>query len=951
MKKEYQSFYHEISRQLDASKIFTEKIHRIAYGTEASFYQLIPEIVLKPSKEEEVKKIILLAKKHGLSYTFKAAGTSLSGQSVTDSILIVAREGFEKVEISDDRSSIRLGVGNIAGSVNARLIPFGKKLGPDPATVNSAMIGGIVNNNSSGMCCGTDQNTYKTLVSMRLILSDGTLLDTSDEKSVSSFKQSHREFLKKIEDLSKKTKANKILFERIRNKYKIKNTTGYSLNALVDFEDPIEILQRLIIGSEGTLGFVSEVVYKTVDEHNNKASSLVLFKDVSVACEAVMRLKEENDKLKEKGDNLVSAAEIMDRQSLRSIEDKKGVPPYLKDLGEPVAALLLDLRGVSESALDEKIKSVSVLLKQYELERDLEFTKDAQEINVLWATRRGLLPSVGSIRAQGTSVIIEDVAFPFGKLKEGIIDLRELLDRYGYDKDGIIFGHALDSNVHFVLCQSFSSEKEIARYDHFIQELVKLMTEKYEGSLKAEHGTGRNMAPFVLKEWGEQAYAVMKEIKQIFDPDNLINPGVILNDDEKQHLKNLKAAPRVNDMIDRCMECGFCEHVCPSRDLTLTPRGRIIIARQMQTFQNEGDSNALFEMKKAYLYQGLDTCAKCSLCEIECPVDINTGAFIKTLEEERNSFVQGLAASVAGSNFKLLSTVVEQGLKGFQALNKKRLKEKDEVFSKADSRDSYFSIPHWDPFFPSPLKPNFSRFSRSHSPARQGEKVVYMPSCMSRNLGTSQRHKDHRPLFKVITEFLTKQGFQVILPKDSLDLCCGLAFSSKGFKEEADKKQAEMIGALLEETEGGKYPILMDTGSCSERMRDEFLKKGLKVYDSVNFISEKILPQLTVKKKKKKIALHVACAVKKMGAGQNMIKIAKTCAEEVVLPIGVECCGAAGDKWLRFPELTRKSLRKLKEQVKDCERGYSNNVGCEGNLSRNSGIEYYSLWHLLEEVV
>jgi D-lactate dehydrogenase len=201
-----------------------------------------------------------------------------------------------------------------------------------------------------------------------------------------------------------------------------------------------------------------------------------------------------------------------------------------------------------------------------------------EEQAFLWKVRKGLFPAVGAVRVSGTSVILEDLAFPVEQLGDAIIDLQRLFNEYGY-YNAIIFGHAKDGNLHFVITQSFNETPEVDRYDKFMREVVKLVINKYDGALKAEHGTGRNMAPFVETEWGGDAYAIMKRIKKIIDPDNLLNPGVIINDDANVHIRNLKELPTVEEEVDKCIECGYCEHVCPSRDITTTPRGRFVARR------------------------------------------------------------------------------------------------------------------------------------------------------------------------------------------------------------------------------------------------------------------------------------------------------------------------------------------------------------------------------------
>ncbi len=376
--------------------------------------------------------------------------------------------------------------------------------------------------------------------------------------------------LGELERLGSDTRNNAKLAERIRHKFKIKNTTGYSLNALVDYEDPIDILAHLMIGSEGTLGFISRITYQTVVEDPFKASALVFFPDIRSACEAVIRLKPQP----------VSAVELLDRPALRSVQDKPGLPPLIMTLGEDAAALLIEVRSATVDVLNERISAVHAAMAGIVTVEPLQFSTDPATCEMYWKVRKGTFPSVGAMRRTGTTVIIEDVAFPIAALADATLDLQALLRRHGYD-EAIIFGHALEGNLHFVFTQDFGDQAEIDRYARFMDDVCDLVVKKYDGSLKAEHGTGRNMAPFVEMEWGKEAADLMRTIKRLFDPDNLLNPGVILNDNPAAHLENLKPMPAAEDIVDRCIECGFCEPLCPSHRLTLSPRQRIVSVREL----------------------------------------------------------------------------------------------------------------------------------------------------------------------------------------------------------------------------------------------------------------------------------------------------------------------------------------------------------------------------------
>ena len=219
------------------------------------------------------------------------------------------------------------------------------------------------------------------------------------------------------------------------------------------------------------------------------------------------------------------------------------------------------------------------MLAGHELIREPEFTRDVETVEVYWRVREGLHGLIGKMRPPGTALIVEDVCVPPERIAEGAADLQALLGEHGFLTG--VAGHASAGNLHFMLTPDFAKREDLERYDAFMEGLIELVVDKYDGSLKAEHGTGVNMAPFVEREWGSRATELMWRVKRLADPDGVLAPGVVLNDDPGVHLRNLKTTPAIEDAATTCVECGFCEPVCPSRDLTTTPRQRIVLRREI----------------------------------------------------------------------------------------------------------------------------------------------------------------------------------------------------------------------------------------------------------------------------------------------------------------------------------------------------------------------------------
>ncbi len=931
----FKELYDRLVPYIDKTRIFHDPLHTLAFGTDASFYRLIPKMVIKAKNETEVSRILEESSRLMIPITFRAAGTSLSGQAVTDSLLVIAGNHWKKAIVEDNGAAIRLQPGLTGKQANALLAKYGRKIGPDPASIDAAMIGGIAANNASGMCCGIAENSYQTLLSMRVMLNDGTVLDTGNEKDCAFFRESNASLINQIKLLHEYVVEHKDLSEKIRRKYRMKNTTGYSLNALVDFSDPIDILQHLMIGSEGTLGFISEIRYRTVVEHPFKASSLMLFPTIHDACNAVILLQE----------TPVSAVELIDRAGLRSVEDEKGLPTDLRALKSGVCALLVETRSDQPEKLLEQINSIVKSIAGIPVIAPVLFTADPSECEHLWKIRKGMFPSVGAMRKKGTTVIIEDVAFPIDRLAEATLDLQQLFEKWGYH-EAVIFGHALMGNLHFVFTQDFGIEAEVERYKNLMSEVAELVVQKYDGALKAEHGTGRNMAPFVEMEWGTEAYDLMKRIKTIFDPNNLLNPGVIMNPDPQAHLKNLKPIPDAHEQIDKCIECGFCEPSCVSAELTLTPRQRIAVFREMAGLQKSGkEPHMLAVLSNAYLYSGNETCATDGLCATACPVKIDTGKLIKSIRQDEIGTGQKNGLWVA-DRMSMVTRWMSRGLSFVSFFHKIFGNRMMSGISKTLRYISFNKIPLWNQWMPTGAKPIHSiPFNLASQSAK---KVVYFPSCINRSMGPTSNVKEEQ-LTDVMLKLLQKGGFEVIHPENLTDLCCGMAFSSKGYTEAGKMKSGQLEAALSAASENGTYPILCDMSPCLYTMREN-MGSRMKLYEPVEFILEHLLPSLNIEPLDETIAVFPVCSLKKMELDQKLTFLAKLCAREVIV-VDTNCCGFAGDRGFSYPELNRHGLRNLKEQLPaSVIQGYSNSRTCEIGLSAHSGIPFQSIVYLVDQV-
>lgn len=932
------AFYNGLKDFLPAENIIRDLAHRLALSGDASFYRLTPALVVRVDDIAQLSQLLKLAGNHLVPVTFRAAGTSLCGQAVTDSVLVTLSEHWRGAEVLEQGNKIRLQPGVIGAQANRILQPLGRKIGPDPASIDSCKIGGIAANNASGMCCGVKHNSYHTLCDMTLVLADGTVLDTADANSVKDFAVSHGPLLDGLRVLHEQVRQNHTLAEKIRHKYRLKNTTGYGINALLDFDQPLDMLKHLMIGSEGTLGFIADITYHTVIDEGHRATGLFIFKGIEQCCELVTRLR----------DTPVSAVELMDARALRSVADKPAMPEGMAGLSEQAAALLIEVTGADKQALDRNLEQVAQAIRPYhgELIASVAFAEDKARNQQLWAIRKGTFPAVGAVRAQGTTVIIEDVAFPVARLAEGVAALHKLFVAHGYN-EAIIFGHALEGNLHFVFTQAFNSADEIRRYEGFMQALSELVTADFGGSLKAEHGTGRNMAPFVKMEWGEQAYGLMEQIKALFDPDGILNPGVILNADEKAHIRHLKPIPALDPELDKCIECGFCEPVCPSNDLTLTPRQRIALWRQIQG--GEYSAQQRQQLQQDYQYLGVETCAATGLCAQRCPVGINTGDFIKQLRAQKPAgkwLAKQAAAHFAGTTmlarFALNSVGFSRNLLG---------DKKTGAMFKGLNNISGGAIPKWYPAWPAAARQSKTDNKKAQSSTSA---VVYFPSCTNRMFATDTQAEDQRSLYQALCSVLEKAGFEILVPENIDQLCCGTPWDSKGHKDIAAEKTAQSLSALATLADKQGLPVLVDASPCAlqlKQFQSEQVNGELRLYETAEFLYQFVLPKLDITPLQEPVTLHITCSSRRLGSDHLLLELARACAQQVVVPEDIYCCGFAGDKGFYTPELNASGLKGLAAQIpQGCRTGISNSRSCEIGLRQHSGIAFQSVAYLLDKV-
>ena len=932
----------DLIARLGREQVLTRPIDLIRYATDASPYRMIPKAVVIARDVEDVRQVLACARAHRVPVTFRSAGTSLSGQAQSDGILVDVRRHWTGVTVEHGAQRLRARPGTILSRANLALAAHGRRLGPDPASASACTIGGVIANNSSGMCCGTTQNAYKTVRSLTFLLPSGTLIDTASADAEAIFAAAEPALAAGLLEIQREINGDPALVARLRRKFSIKNTTGYHMEAFLDGRTPLDIFRRLIVGSEGTLALIVEAVFETVRDDQCRLTSFMIFPDMRAACAAVHPFV----------DCGAAAVELTDRASLRAVEGKPGVPDRWTSLPDDATGLLVEFRLPDAASRDDAARRADAVLAALSLVEPAEFTRDPAIAARYWNVRSGLLASVGGARPSGTSFILEDVCFPPARLADGALDLQDLFRRHGYD--GVVFGHASAGNLHFLITPLLNDASGIARFDAFMQDVVALVVGKYDGSLKAEHGTGRNIAPFVEREWGPALTNMMWRLKRLADPDGILAPGVMLSNDPQHHLQHLHTAPAVEAEIDRCIECGFCERVCPSRSLTTTPRQRIALRREMA---RQGAASPLLDaLRRDYDYDAVQTCAGDGACELACPVGINTGALMKTLRHEAHSrAAEAIAASLA-RHFRLVERLARIGVAAAGATAKLfghgTVSTLTNIARTVIGKDL---MPGWLPSMPA---------AAARLPATQadGAAAVYFVACVNRIFGHAPGHEREASLAEALVSVSARAGLPLWIPPDVGGHCCATIWHSKGYQDGNVVMANRTLESLWRWSDGGRLPIVCDASSCSLGITSEIVDDlteenrarhaRLTIHDSVTWAHDHLLPRLHIGRRLNSAVVHPSCSTQHLNVAGQLHDLAAAMATHAVTPVTANCCGFAGDRGFLHNELTRSATAEEADEVAmtPFDAYLGSNRTCEIGLHLATGNNYESFVFLLEEL-
>ncbi len=897
----------------------------LAHAHDASHYLLHPQALVTPAGVSDIAEVMRACGRLGVPLTFRGGGTSLSGQALSDSVLVDTREGFKGIEVLDDGRRVRVEPGVTVRAVNGRLARHGRKLGPDPASEIACTVGGVIANNSSGMQCGTELNTYRTIESMVIVLPSGTVVDSAAPEAGRRFAQAEPELHRGLRELRDRVRSDPASVSTLERLFALKNTMGYGLNAFLDHDDPLEILVRLMVGSEGTLGFVASAVFRTVEVLPKAATGLFVFDDLGQATESVPAVL----------DTGVATAELLDAASLRVAQQDPGCPGQILRLDvHQHAALLVEFQAHTDDDLDGLRADAGPAIGRLPLSMPAEMTAEPAERASLWRTRKGLYSAVAGARPAGMSALLEDVAVPVASLGEMCHGLTAMMDDHGYE-DSVIFGHARDGNLHFMLNERFDDQRLLDRYEAFTHEMVDLVL-GLGGTLKAEHGTGRIMAPFVERQYGAELTNVMRDLKQLLDPAGTLNPGSVLTDDPRAWLGDLKPSTVVEEEVDRCVECGFCEPVCPSRSLTTTPRQRIVLRREMVLARERGDDALVEELRRDFEYDGVQTCAVDGMCATACPVLINTGDLTRRLRAATESPAGNRVWSFAAGHWASATRAASAALTAAD-----RLPGPVPVALSRLGRTIVGSeqVPLYDPGLAGGGEP---RRELAQEPAD----AVFFAACVGTMFGGG--------VTAAVRRLCDRAGVRLRTPQDPDGLCCGTPWKSKGHLDGYARMSERVRAAVLAATEGGRLPLVVDASSCAEGLIEMLAGSGIEVRDVTEFVAESVLPGLRITSPPPAVVVHPTCSSTAVGSTAALVKVAEFVTDNVTVPGSWGCCGFAGDRGLLHPELTASATEPEAAEVAalatPAGTAYvSSNRTCEIGMTRATGEDYRHVLEVLDD--
>lgn len=883
-------------------ELYTGLKMRSLYATDASVYRALPLAVAYPKSEDELLHIVLFARQHQQSIIPRTAGTSLAGQCVGDGIVVDFSRYFTNIlEINTEQRQVRVQPGVIRDELNRFLEPSGLFFSPNTSTSNRCMIGGMVANNSSGSTSIRYGVTRDKVLSAKLMLDDGSVVEVGKKANVTGerWRVIEAALLGVLGDRGKQ----QLIKESYPSQKVTRRNTGYALDEVIKeryFESENGALNwcKLLCGSEGTLALVLEVTL-LLDPLPPKERLLLVphFDSINHCLQSVSKVMQHE----------LYACEMMDKTILDCTLDNEVQRQnrfFIQD--DPQAILMLEIRSRDLTTLDQQKEKLLATLNDCEGITDVT-SVHADQIERAFDLRKAGLGVLANLPGDAKSVAcIEDTAVAVEVLADYINDFTALME--SYDQKAIYYAHAGAGELHLRPMLNLKKSEDVALFKAISHD-VAMLVKKYNGSLSGEHGDGRVRAPFIPDVLGDEVYDLLVQVKDIFDPQRIFNPGKIVEAQPIDHQLRYqpdRVEPEIETQLrfhetngilrlaEKCNGSGDCRKLpaagggmCPSYHVTRneqdTTRARANMLREVLTNSDKSNAFDSHELKEVY-----DLCVGCKACKAECPSNVDV-ALLKT--EFLHQFHQGNPPTLRDKLFA----------NGYRINN---------LGARFKGLANYFLSASWSSNM---LKKRLGIAEKRQLPLLHNIiwindlKYLTQPEVEIKKVALFVDEFSHHYDANVVVsalQLLTKLGYgiEVISGCDS-----GRAFISKGFLEKAKKAATKNINKCAHLTDAG-IPLLGIEPSAILSFRDEYpqLVDNMVLANQLagqTFLIEEFLAQEieldNIKAEQfdtesREVLVHVHCHQKALSSTEHTRKILSLPQNHHVEIIQTGCCGMAG---------------------------------------------------------
>lgn len=866
------------------------------YATDASIYQIKPIVIVLPKDAEDVKSAIAFANGHKISMLPRGAGTSLAGQAVGESMILDFSKYMNALlEINESEKWVRVQPGMVRDDLNAELKSYGLQFAPDPATGSRANVGGMVGNNSSGTKSILYGKTVDHVLEASVLLADGSelrLKNCTSGEYMEKASQADREgeiyaAFKGLID--KHSEAITKRFPKV-----MRRVGGYNLDEFVHTDQ--WNLSKLVCGSEGTLATTLELKLNLVDLPKHRSVCVVHFAEVLQAISAVESMFPYTP----------SAIEILDKTVVDLSRENLTTKQHCHFIeGNPAAILIVEFYGDSAEDVMDRPKRMIAELKGNNVGYAYPLYPEGQAFEDVWVIRKkGLGLMLGMKGNKKPLAFIEDAGIPSKHLPEYIDKVLKICKKHG--TEAAMYAHASVGVIHVRPILDLRLAEDIERLKAIANDTFELVM-KFKGSWSGEHGDGLVRSAFNKRFFGETLYGAFLEIKKLFDPDNLMNPGKIVEAQTIEH--NLRYGTAYLDQpvkteylykteegfessVHMCTGVGECRKLrggtmCPSfkatRDEEHSTRGRANALRMAMSnqFGKEG-------LSSKRLHEVMDLCLSCKACKSECPSNVDMSKMKSdTLQmyydEHGITFRDRLirnsakaAANISGWKAGMVNTVQKSPL--FRS-----------ILERVTNIDKRRTLPYFAG------QPFYKWFAKHAHKTNQGDKKVVLFADTYLNY--------HEPQVGISAlELLNSCGYEVILANVG---CCQRPKISHGFLRDSKRDGTKTVLGLKPFLDKGLKVVVCEP-SCASALNDDLpdligdqevaeqLKKGVMMID-VFLANEFENNRLDVHFEtiSEAVAIHGHCHQKAL-YGTNAMKALLKDSDNEVQEIPSGCCGMAG---------------------------------------------------------